>query len=151
MVMEMKQYSNGYSEGRCPQSLGQNFEASVSVKEGSILERFNSIFSHRSTMKITPESNVLASHDADISKFQFSSLSFLIVDDSAMIRKLMCAKLKREGCRVDECEDGARAIQHLQTIIQENNRPYDVIAIDNVNESSFCLNSLDYFLSKCRI
>ena len=159
MVVEMKRYSGGPSlEKSCQNSLGHDKEASFASlnTEKSFNKLVSSIFSHRSTMKITPESNVImASLDDAANNSEFSSLSFLIVDDSAMIRKYICAKLMREGCRVNECEDGGRAVEYIQSILQnKESTRCDIVVIDNVRTTCFHHRSMLFtycVISKCQI
>ena len=133
MAVEMKQYSCAQiHEGGCPDPVDRDAENSVVFSlhtKKSFKKHVSSMFSPRSTLKINPESNVIMATN----NFEFSELSFLIVDDSAMIRKYISAKLMREGCRVSEAEDGVKAVEFIQNILQPRaSTPCDAIVIDNV-------------------
>ena len=134
MLVEMKQYSGASRDVHIIHSFERNCEISSESrsKENSFQKRVSAMLSYRSTMKIIPESNVMVSVDGDAAYQRFSALSFLVVDDSAMIRKYVCAKLMKEGCRVNECEDGDKAVEFIQNVLQDPTTSCDIVIIDNV-------------------
>ena len=129
MNFEMKRYSTADSGNR--QSFDPACDGNMISRGRSILEKISSrISSHRSVSKVAPDSCSIfpvSDGNSDISPTQL-----LLVDDSAMIRKITSLRLQNAGFSVVESADGEEAVKVMEDSISGRISKIDVIAIDNV-------------------
>ena len=62
--------------------------------------------------------------------------SILVVDDSALVRKMLRRLFEREGFAVAEAEDGAVAVDMVKATMAGQGAAYSIISMDNVRSLS---------------
>ena len=71
--------------------------------------------------------------EKDDEMLRLDSLSILVVDDSALNRKLLVKRLERQGYNVYEAGDGDIAVEYINGTISGLNAKVDVITMDDVS------------------
>ena len=73
--------------------------------------------------------------EKDDEVLRLDSLSVLVVDDSALNRKLLVKRLERQGYSVFEAGDGDVAVEFINGALKGENTMIDVITMDDVSEA----------------
>jgi CheY-like chemotaxis protein len=88
--------------------------------------------SRRVSVRVAPSLTNSLLHTRPISVRLPTNLSILIVDDSALNRKMMIKRLERHSCTIAEADDGDVALEMVQSSLRGDRPSFDVISMDNV-------------------
>lgn len=111
------------------EGMGSTFFFTLPVKENErrlslVNEPRRSIGSSGKRSRVQPESTA----PSDL----LTGSKVLIVDDSGLIRKMLTNRFEKEGCIVQQAEDGDVALEIMRQSIASDAKQFDVITMDNV-------------------